>query len=100
VAGRPLWLIEPPLIAERWLTKGRFNHVRHAAVDCESCHAAEASKTSTDVLLPSIAVCQSCHAGERADAKVPSTCVMCHDFHQPDLDRMRPTQAKQSAGKP
>jgi predicted CXXCH cytochrome family protein len=98
--GRSRWLIERPQIAARWLMKGRFSHARHSAVDCASCHAAQDSKASSDVLLPSIAKCQICHAGQRADAKVPSTCVMCHDFHQPHLDRMRPILAKQSEGKP
>ena len=37
---------------------------------------------SSDVLLPPIANCRECHLGEAAAAAVPSTCTMCHVYHQ------------------
>ncbi|MBM3489538.1 MAG: cytochrome c3 family protein [Alphaproteobacteria bacterium] len=52
------------------------------------------SLCSADVLLPKIETCQQCHGGERAANLVPSTCVMCHEFH---IDRMAPMQGKPQA---
>lgn len=88
VAGRPQWDIVPVVLADRWMPKGRFDHVRHLAQDCGTCHAARASETASDVLLPQIQTCQNCHGGERAEQKVPSTCITCHDFHFANQPRM------------
>ena len=43
---------------------------------------AAGSEGSSDVLLPPIANCRECHQGEAASAAVPSTCTMCHVYHQ------------------
>jgi predicted CXXCH cytochrome family protein len=83
------WEIAPILLSTRWLPKGKFNHVKHEATPCTECHDAPKSETSADVLLPRVQVCQSCHGGEVSDARVPSTCIMCHDFHLPFQDVMR-----------
>lgn len=49
---------------------------------CLSCHAADTSKTSEDLLMPKIAQCRDCHMGEQAkQAPVPSSCAMCHSYH-------------------
>lgn len=75
------WRIEPVFVVDRWLTKGRFDHRAHRSSGCTDCHKAEASSKSADVLLPGIESCRNCHGGEHAKGKLPSTCVMCHDFH-------------------
>jgi hypothetical protein len=71
----------------------KFDHKSHVAVDCGECHAAKESKEASDVLLPGIGKCLSCHGGEQASAKVPSTCITCHDFHNPAFPPMRPMKA-------
>jgi len=87
------WSIEPPTVTTLWMPKAYFTHARHADVPCAECHAAKASTSSTDVLIPGIAICQSCHGGEKAADRVPSTCVSCHRFHRKDLEPMRPEKA-------
>ena len=86
-AGGTQWRIKAG-VADRWLMKGNFDHASHTAVNCMGCHKATTSDISADVLLPPLASCQGCHGGETATAKVPSTCIMCHDFHLPGRGRM------------
>lgn len=86
-AGETKWRIKA-LVADRWLMKGKFDHASHAAVTCTDCHKATASDISADVLLPPLASCRECHGGEKATNKVPSTCIMCHDFHLSGRGRM------------
>lgn len=88
-----LWDIEPVSIPERWMPKALFDHRAHETTTCTDCHDAPASASTTDVLLPQIETCQACHGGEKAITGVPSTCVMCHVFHQPNLGPMRPNLA-------
>ena len=90
--------IAPVLLQTHYLSKGRFNHAKHTTVDCESCHAARQSGVSSDVMIPGIETCRNCHGGEAASAKVRSTCITCHDFHQPGIGPMRPyTKAGKAA---
>ena len=89
--------VAPVTLRDNFLPKGTFNHRAHEAgeLKCKDCHLAETSRSSTDVLLPSIVTCQSCHGGEHAQATVQSTCTMCHGFHATTADAtpMRPTGA-------
>jgi Cytochrome c7 and related cytochrome c len=89
----------PVQVQRIWEPKARFDHGAHTNLACGRCHDAEKPKpeglstdapntkvtlstTSADVLLPPIAVCLECHRGEAASAAVPSTCTMCHLYHQ------------------
>ena len=45
------------------------------------------------MLLPVIDRCRDCHGGAEAEAKVVSTCISCHEFHQPHLKAMRESAA-------
>ncbi len=74
--------IVPVRLPTRYMSKGWFDHAAHLTETCQSCHAAEKSNDSADVLLPKIAECRACHGGESAHKEVPSSCAMCHDFHQ------------------
>ena len=65
-----------------WEPLARFDHAAHANLPCAHCHEAPASVQSSDVLMPPIANCRECHLGEAAHAAVPSTCTMCHVYHQ------------------
>jgi hypothetical protein len=68
----------------RWLPKSDFDHAAHRNSSCETCHEAATSARSEDVLLPKIAVCRECHGGQHSADKLQSTCVECHNFHQPE----------------
>jgi hypothetical protein len=65
-----------------WQPLARFDHAAHTNLPCGHCHEAAASIESSDVLMPPIANCRECHQGEFAHAAVPSTCTMCHVYHQ------------------
>jgi hypothetical protein len=90
------YAVAPVLVVDRWMPKGRFDHSRHNAADCATCHDAADSEKATDVLLPQIATCQACHGGETAAQRVPSTCVSCHAFH---LDFHEPMRVRAQAAR-
>lgn len=76
--------VMPVNIPQYYLVLGRFDHEAHEQEDCTSCHKAESSATSNDLLMPGIAVCRDCHLGEKSRAaEVPSSCAMCHQYHPP-----------------
>lgn len=78
--GRPS--VMPVTQVSRFMPQGWFDHKPHRQEKCTSCHAAEKSVSSSDLLLPGIAQCRTCHLGEdAAKAKVPSSCAMCHGYH-------------------
>lgn len=80
-AGKPG--VVPVVLTQRYMANGWFNHATHKQTKCVECHAAPASTTSADVLLPNVKECRSCHLGEDAHkAKVPSSCALCHSYHQ------------------
>jgi len=83
----PAWDVAPVYINQHWMPLSQFDHGAHASETCESCHAAETSLVSSDVLMPDIASCQTCHGDERTDDKLVSVCLDCHSFH---LDRFDP----------
>ena len=86
--------VAPVKVTARWMPKGLFDHTAHLNTSCHACHETDNSDTASDVLLPPVATCQTCHGGEVSGDRVPSTCVMCHEFHQPHLGIMRPEFAK------
>ena len=81
------WEVAPVHVTEVWEPKARFHHGSHDTMACAECHAAEASDDSGDVLLPDITSCRSCHLGESEGAAIPSSCGMCHIYHD---DRLSP----------
>ena len=92
-AGSLAYGIRPVAFPTRYLLHGWFDHRAHQIVQrpgqrraegsgaCLSCHAADRSSNSGDLLLPDVASCRACHGGERTGLPVASTCAMCHDFH-------------------
>jgi hypothetical protein len=79
------WVIPEVNTAQsRWMPKGDFAHEAHRNTSCVTCHEAETSSQSEDVLLTRIEVCRECHAGEDATDRLQSSCIECHDFHQPE----------------
>ena len=76
--------VMPVTQIDRYFNHGWFDHKAHDQEDCTSCHAAETSDRSSDLLIPDLASCRDCHMGEGdRSADVPSTCAMCHSFHPP-----------------
>ena len=86
-AGKANWDVLPVYINQHWMPLSRFDHGAHANETCESCHAAETSLVSSDILMPDIASCQTCHGDEHTDDQLVSVCLDCHSFH---LDRFDP----------
>lgn len=79
------WDVTPFQQRAVWMTAARFDHSRHQATGCGSCHAAESSASADDVLMPAKASCESCHGGNTGSAeRIASTCIMCHGFHEMD----------------
>lgn len=81
-SGRNTLAVMPVMQQARYFIHGRFDHQEHRQEECTTCHKAEASGASSDLLLPGIAQCRTCHEGESArKAEVPSSCAMCHSYH-------------------
>jgi hypothetical protein len=88
------WHLQPVRVPDHYLLKARFNHQRHQTVLCQDCHEALKSDGGVMALLPGVEVCKTCHSGKvEASHRVASTCVTCHDFHDPDHPLLRPQQS-------
>ncbi|HEY4233452.1 MAG TPA: cytochrome c3 family protein [Lacipirellulaceae bacterium] len=77
----------PAMVPRRWLQSANFDHASHRAVECKDCHAAEPSKETSDILLPSIDTCRKCHSANATAVSTPvrSDCVFCHTYHAAGL---------------
>jgi hypothetical protein len=83
--GIQQWKVEPVKLTQSWMPRASFDHESHKTSDCVACHKGAAkSKRSGDVLMPAIAECRTCHGGAEDRNKLPSDCLMCHQFHLPD----------------
>ena len=61
------WKIVPTNIPQRWLMHGEFHHGSQRLLNCSACHVdVEKSKSTGEVLIPSINVCRACHSEEPA----------------------------------
>ncbi|MEO1167947.1 MAG: cytochrome c3 family protein [Pseudomonadota bacterium] len=77
--------IMPVRQISRYMHSGWFDHGAHETEECSTCHEADASEESSDVLLPGIETCRECHAGGTASGdEIASTCAMCHSYHADD----------------
>ena len=72
--------VTKPVIIDRWLTRGSFNHAKHLLIDCAKCHEVLHSTQTADVLLPSKATCVECHSPKGG---VANGCSTCHSYHAP-----------------
>jgi len=70
--------ITKPILFDRWLAHGEFNHARHSGVACSQCHQAEKSKVTSDIILPARDSCVACHSPRGG---VRDSCVTCHGYH-------------------
>ncbi|MEJ1965914.1 MAG: cytochrome c3 family protein [Gammaproteobacteria bacterium] len=82
--GIEQWKVELVKLTQTWMPSARFDHESHKTSECAVCHAgARSSARSGDVLMPAISDCRVCHAGANEKDKLPSDCLMCHQFHLP-----------------
>lgn len=86
--ARGQFRVAPVAMLTRFLTPARFDHAKHAPVECGNCHDARQSQSSSDVLIPGIGRCITCHGGESAAYRAQSTCTSCHVFHRQELGQM------------
>jgi hypothetical protein len=82
---------EKSAIPPRWHPYSTFSHGAHRMMSCTECHDQNAagikvahSKSSGDILLPTIQTCQKCHA---ATGGARDACVECHRYHDRHLLR-------------
>jgi predicted CXXCH cytochrome family protein len=73
-------------LTARWMPKAGFDHTPHLMVKCQSCHAAEGSTRTADVLMPNQAVCATCHTSAKGalgqgTARAEGRCFECHQYH-------------------
>ena len=98
IAGR---YVEAKPDGEPWFPRGEFNHRRHRAVECESCHTrARTSSRTSDVLAPVMQACTPCHGGsDGGSGSALDRCSECHQYHNRNLEKDRERQpAGQLAG--
>jgi predicted CXXCH cytochrome family protein len=87
-AFEPPKSIVKPSSPDVWLTRGRFNHAAHRAVDCAQCHvdkkAAFVSPAERVVKepmgIPGIDNCKQCHK-PASQGGVRDSCIDCHRYH-------------------
>lgn len=73
--------ITKPVMIDRWMLLSDFNHTKHLAEKCDSCHAAaRTSALTSDILLPVKASCVKCHSPQ---GRVSAECITCHQYHAP-----------------
>ena len=82
-------------ITKRWMPRAAFDHSPHLMMTCASCHVAEGSTKTSDVLLPPVATCASCHGGARRTVlretpQAERRCFECHRYH--DWTKARPVR--------
>jgi predicted CXXCH cytochrome family protein len=88
--------VAPAAMQAEWMPRAKFDHAPHLMVQCGACHAAQTSRSTSDVLMPAAATCATCHAPDKG---AESRCFECHGYHdwtkaKPvtpafDLDRFR-----------
>jgi predicted CXXCH cytochrome family protein len=90
------WVVTPVHLSDRFLSRGAFDHgVRdhHVRPDgsasCSDCHKAQASKSSSDLLMPGKANCVTCHK-DAPKAPARADCETCHSYHNPGRASVAP----------
>lgn len=76
------WSINNATMRARWYPMSVFRHDSHRMLRCISCHPAETSSKTSDILMPAIQNCKQCHDPAVAGSSVASSeCVACHNYH-------------------
>ena len=66
-------------IPGRWNRHALFRHQSHQHLDCQSCHKAQFSQNTSDILMPTIKQCMDCHHTGTGGAR--TDCSECHKYH-------------------
>jgi predicted CXXCH cytochrome family protein len=89
------FLVLPVRLTSDYFPTARFSHRAHAVqgektgdAACLTCHRADRSQQSTELLLPDIGRCTTCHGDLRTSADVPLGCGSCHGYH-PESEELR-----------
>lgn len=82
----PLPAYAPTNVPAQWMPRAAFDHAPHGMIRCASCHAAEGSTKTSDVLMPNQAACASCHTASKGGLRpgagqAESRCFECHRYH-------------------
>jgi predicted CXXCH cytochrome family protein len=82
----------PVRLVYDYMPSARFDHRKHLVQNdqsgdkaCLSCHRADQSKESSQLLMPDIEKCVDCHGGPTSTKRIQSTCMSCHHFHPQDV---------------
>lgn len=78
-------IVTVPVIPDRWLIRGQFDHSKHFKIACAQCHDAVHSRETADVILPSKVTCVECHSPKGG---VASSCSTCHMYHSAEKSRV------------
>jgi hypothetical protein len=80
--------VYPIRFARDYFPAGRFDHRSHQIqgkltgdAACLSCHKANESKDSAELMVPPMAKCEECHGDRPAVERVAVQCVSCHSYH-------------------
>ncbi len=82
--------VVPVHLTQRYFPYAGFSHgiAPHrqddqGAATCTSCHRAQASQQSQDILMPRLSDCATCHGNETSQATISASadCAMCHGYH-------------------
>jgi hypothetical protein len=127
--GVPVPKVIDTVIPEQWLTRGPFKHAAHLHLNCLECHgAAEKSRDTADISLPSQQMCAECHrprdyarvetdpavriaptfgqfspeaaAKQRKEGGVFDSCLRCHKYHVPAAETEIANSLEKWAGSP
>lgn len=78
----------PVRLSGDFFPSARFNHRAHSIqkdqsgdAACLSCHTANKSEQSSDLLLPNSGQCMECHRSHPTGEQIVSSCVGCHGYH-------------------
>jgi len=97
------WNVSEVKLTDDWYPYARFDHEVHLVrsqnqldnkAACDSCHAAQTSDSSEDILIPGIENCLQCHGqNKQQETRVTLNCRGCHDFHLPFRGMMKSLDA-------
>ncbi|MFT5888744.1 MAG: putative CXXCH cytochrome family protein [Zhongshania sp.] len=95
------WQVKTVKLTADWYPAAHFSHSAHHIMSadtigkeaCTSCHKAQSSELSSDVLVPTMGICLDCH-DEAAKSSIILQCIDCHVFH----DAMLPVMTAPTAG--
>ena len=79
--GNAAPVVTPPQTPDRWMQHSSFNHAKHTAMSCTSCHGAHFSSSTADIIMPKRQSCVSCHSPQN---RAGDSCMTCHTYHNPE----------------